>query len=178
MRGGERQVKIIESYPTLKIFIVINGTPAIIEDLKGQERADYDAFLINACQVLSSEGFTSMEEHQSNKSGVSYYITAVNTSELEEDDLKVVLFIRLSDHPINMGHKKVASRRNYYDNQAQKIKTPTDKEHQDWEFLNIIIKTENEEITCNSYRATLKVLKEQLQEFKSNEWEKSINGET
>lgn len=153
----------IKKSNVIRVDISINyvsNTDTILaaDELLPMDQGKFDSFLINACSTLYSLGFTSVEEHESNINGsVSYYVTGCDSNQLDLDDVKVIIFIRLSDHCLNKN--RASGRFSYYDSEAQKLQAPNTTEHMDWILHNIEVNSH----TCKSYNEALNYLKSELQ---------------
>ena len=106
-----------------------------------QALGNYDAFIINAMGTLLDYGYEIIDEYPSeSKNSLSYYILAIKKKDIEAKNIKVVLNIRLSNHPFSdNSEEKRKARAYYYKTLAQKYKKPENKSFQKWQFYNIIV---------------------------------------
>ena len=127
-----------------------------------QAVADFDAFCDNVYSVLRSHGFDVFDDEDSDNEGsLSQYLITFKGEDFEASNIKVIVFIRLSDHRLGRQSYKRRARQNHYDALAQEIKMPIDKEHQDWRFINIVANG-NE---VKDYRGALNRLDERLNDI-------------
>ena len=135
-----------------------------------QAVADFDAFCDNAYSVLRRHGFDVFDDKDSDNEGsLSQYLITFKGEDFEASNIKVIVFIRLSDHRLGRQSYKRRARQNYYDALAQEIKMPINKEHQDWEFINIVANG-NE---VKDYRGALNSLNDRLDDIEEQYY--SIN---
>ena len=112
--------------------------------LTGAAKSDFDEFLINAYEVFRDCAFTVIFEKPSkNKGSLSKYYTLIRQSETTGDSIKVVVFIRLSDHGLDMDDERVKARSKYHESEAQRMKKPSEKSHQRWKFKSIAVDGEH-----------------------------------
>ena len=118
--------------------------------------AEYEEFIINVFSILDEVGYDVIEEHESSKSKISYYLSSYKKSESNKSDIKCIIFIRISDHQLREASKK--SRTNYYKQLADDMKQPKYKSKQVWRFKNIVVNGD----TFESYEDALEFLKQKL----------------
>ena len=159
----------MENIIVIDICVTNTFNVNFFEDLNNvndkQGAGNFYAFIINVGGRLFNYGYEILDSHQSNRpDSLSYYLLAAKKNDLENDNIKVIVNIRLSDHPFNDNAtdiKKQLARIIYYDNEAQKYKLPKDKETQDWEFYNIIVAGHSNK----DYRKALNQLEQNLDEI-------------
>lgn len=137
-----------------------------------KEKDDFDAFIINAGGKLLQNGYEIVDEHWSNnEDSLSYYIEAIKKNDINKSDIKVILFIRLSDHSLNS--KTDFSRNRYYNKVAQDSKKPDNKNNQDWEFINIVSQGHSVE----DYANAIKKLKDTLSQIETSYYMEECNSD-
>ena len=93
----------------------------------------YDAFIINLEKKFEDAGFKIAENHSSNRPDSLSEYFAIYPADSDRNIVYTILIIlRVSDHRLKHGYK-------YYNKYAQEQKYPKSKEHQDWEFEQILV---------------------------------------
>ena len=147
IRGGNVKRYIKSSSNTIEIYIdvIVAQDIAIAaseqypeDELIGHLRADFDDFVTNAYGVMTHCGFDILDFDTSSRvNSKSSYFTIAKFSEIQNKDIKCVVFIRLSDHTLNPASDKL--RKKYYDDKAQEYKQPQTKSHQKWKLISVIV---------------------------------------
>lgn len=97
-----------------------------------QAIADYQAFILQTVMYLEDIGFKVLEEHQSKSSQTSYYYTLVNEESYNKGNYKYIIFLRISDHAVNLNQKEREWVNQFRRNTATKL-------HAKWKLRNIIV---------------------------------------
>lgn len=116
---------------------------------------EYDEFLINLYSVFDYNEFELIKEEQSNKSETSMYYALYKKSESNEEDIKCIVFVRVSDHDYQEKtredkKKTEKHRKKYFTDEAERMKQPKDKKRQRWKIRNVVV---NNEKYSNDYEA-------------------------
>ena len=113
---------------------------AIDEGNRSIKRDRFASFIVNAMGHLERKGYEIFDEHQSDTPrSLSYYITTIKSDDLKGNDIKVVVFIRLSDHPLQKGG--IQKRQHYIKKLANNYKTASlGDDEQPWTDINIVAK--------------------------------------
>lgn len=131
--------------------LVISIEYSISEELEGQIAAasdfeqsipnsvygKYDSFLINLEKAFHESGFKIAENHDSDRpNSLSEYFAIYPADSSGKVVYTVLVVLRVSDHRLKRGKKHGYK---YYNNYAQENKYPKSKEHQDWQFEQILV---------------------------------------
>ena len=129
----------------------------ISDELTGPARDEFDEFTTNVYAMLDYIGYEVTDvEYSHVVDSNSTYFTAYKRNESNEKDIKCLIFIRLSDHSMNIKRKKWQDK--YWVDKAQMLKQPQDKTHQKWRFFNIVV----DGVKYESYDAAISALEEKL----------------
>lgn len=120
--------------------------------------SDYDSFILSALDIFDDHDFNIIQEQESTYSQ-SYYAAFVKKSDSAKADYKYILFVRLSDHPINNASK--SGRQKYYRDLAQQLKQPSSKSKQVWKLKEVIV----DGIQYSSYDEALDALDNSLKQY-------------
>ena len=134
-------------------ILPLNRSDGSVDELALSE---YEEFIINALEVFDEHDFELIEEAESNRSK-SMYFSFVKKDDYTNQSYKYILFVRISDHAINSGHKGM--RKDYYKNKAEEMKRPQTKGKQTWRFKEIIVNKS----TFGSYDDALDAIDQRLQ---------------
>lgn len=97
----------------------------------------YDSFLINLEKAFHEAGFKIVENHGSDRpNSLSEYFAIYPANSNGEVVYTVLVVLRVSDHRLKRGKKHGYK---YYNRYAQENKYPKSKEHQDWQFEQILV---------------------------------------
>lgn len=130
------------------------------DDLPTEIKARFDSFIASAARSLTCNGFALTDAHWSNREGSkSYYYTAVKHSELLKADIKIIIFIRLSDHDLEYEPQaRVDARNRYYIDQVADL-TRNSGRTPKWELVNIVVNG----TSVDSYRQALNTLDREVE---------------
>lgn len=120
--------------------------------------SDYDSFILSALDIFDDHDFDIIQEQESPYSQ-SYYAAFVKKSDASEADYKYILFVRLSDHPIDAVSK--SGRQKYYRDLAQQLKQPASKSKQVWKLKEVIV----DGVQYSSYDEALNALDNSLKQY-------------
>lgn len=136
-----KKVKIVKINVEINMSkeIAASIEPILRKDGSVDEAAlgEYQEFLINVLSVLDENEYEVLEDRHSNQSDTSYCITAYKKSESTAQDIKCIIFIRISDHALSSYAQNNIS--NYHKREAERLKQPVSKTKQTWRFKNIIV---------------------------------------
>ena len=120
--------------------------------------SDYDSFILSVLDTFDDHDFNIIQEQESPYSQ-SYYAAFVKKGDIAAADYKYILFVRLSDHPIDNASK--SGRQKYYRDLAQQLKQPASKSKQKWKFKEVIV----DGVSYNSYDEALAALDTSLRQY-------------
>lgn len=169
----EHTVKIINRW-TVTVELTYVGNPSIMSSFNAATVrpftkpdgsvdelavADYTDFVINLLGVFDRSDFEVIEERESPYSH-SFYFDLVKKDQAANKDYKYVLYIRVSDHPLDKA--KASSQRKWFASHANEQKQPKTKSKQVWKLHNIIVNQD----TYNTYDEALDATEEKLSIYK------------
>ena len=126
-------------------------------ELDGIESQNFDEFVTNVYSTLCFCGYEVDDYEVSDRlNSVSSYLTAHKKQDEIDGDIKVIIFIRLSDHKLDKMRSK--DRNKYYDEKAQSLKFPETKVRQKWKLYDIVV----DGTTYQSYDEALDALEKKL----------------
>lgn len=96
--------------------------------------------------------------HQSNSSITSFYYTAIKRDDENNQNIRCVVFVRASDHPLNGDPDGRMARSEYYKQEAMKYKLPEYKKRQPWKLINVVV----DGVSFNTYNEALDYLDSKL----------------
>lgn len=132
--------------------------PIVRDDGSIDESAlsEYQEFLINVFSILDENEFEVIEDHESDRSSTSHYMSAYKKDALSGESIKCIIFIRISDH--DLARRSEDSRKSYYKSEAERLKQPKSKKKQTWRFYNIVVNGQK----FNSYDEALEAINRKL----------------
>lgn len=133
-------------------FELISNVAAAIHSIYNKDGSideaaltEYDEFLINLYSVFDYNEFELIEEKQSNRSETSMYYALYDRTKSTKSDIKCIVFVRVSDHDYKekktKENKKITDkhRKQYFSNEAERMKQPKDKVRQKWKMRNVVV---------------------------------------
>ena len=139
------RIYIRSSESPIKIYIDITfdlveseRVAASTDSLSRPESDDFQVFVTNVYSTILSCGFNILDYEISDKvNSESTYFSIAKQDDIARKAIKCLLFIRLSDHPLDSSRAK--QHHAYYEKKAQSMKIPKDKSHQRWKLVDITV---------------------------------------
>ena len=119
----------------------VNNYNELYETIQSSEIGDFEEFCINAGAILNDYDYEILDDHWSdNPESLSYYIVSAKKDDIDNQNTKVIIHIRLSDHNFNNNTDEKQKARNiYYRKLSKQYQLPKDKQNQNWRFYNIVV---------------------------------------
>lgn len=117
--------------------------------------AEYNDFILDVMMIFEDRGYETIEDSPSPMSE-SRYFTLYNKIDSTADNIKCLIFWRISDHKLPKD-REVRQRR-YYANKAEELKRPKSKSRQNYRLKEIIVNSD----TFESYDAALDAIRRMM----------------
>ena len=108
--------------------------PIITDEGKVNDQAlsDYYCFILELLFELDDAGLVVIDEHESNYSETSKYYTLADEEQFKNDDMKYIIYLRVSDHVLKLTEKqkKLINQKRKEESSKLKVK---------WKVRNIVV---------------------------------------
>ena len=108
--------------------------PIITDEGKVNDQAlsDYYCFILELLFELDDAGLVVVDEHESNFSETSKYYTLADEEQFKNDDMKYIIYLRVSDHVLKLTEKqkKLINQKRKEESSKLKVK---------WKVRNIVV---------------------------------------
>lgn len=104
-----------------------------------QALADYNDFIIEVVNTIENRGFTVLDVSSSNSSETSMYYTLADTRQVNENDIDLIIFLRISDHMQRITKTQKEWIEDTRNATAEKYKQPKTKQRQLWAPRTILV---------------------------------------
>lgn len=108
-------------------------------ELDMQALADYDCFVEDVLGELWYYGFQIMRASESQSSKTSKYYTLANEDQVKANDIKYLIFLRISEHHSMLDEEQKAWVRKEREKDLQKFKQPATKPKQKFKVREILV---------------------------------------
>ena len=112
-------------------------------EIDEQALADYDNFIEELLGELEYYDFKLLRASESKSSVTSRYYTLANEEQVESDDIKYIVFLRISEHHASLDEEQKAWVRNERRKDLERFKKPVTKKHQKFKVKEIIVNNES-----------------------------------
>ena len=122
-----------------------------------QALADYYCFILELLLELDDAGLVVIDEHNSNISETSKYYTLADEEQFKNDDMKYIIYLRVSDHVLKLTEKqkKLINQKRKEESSKLKVK---------WKVRNIVVNN-NEFAT---YDEAIEYVRKKASEYKQS----------
>lgn len=104
-----------------------------------QALADYNDFIVEAVKSIENHGFTVLDVSSSNSSETSRYYTLADTRQVNENDIDLIIFLRISNHMQRITKTQKEWIEDTRNATAEKYKQPKTKQRQLWAPRTILV---------------------------------------
>lgn len=124
---------------------------------------EYFDFLKDVQYSLKAAGYKIIKNYFSDKDeSFSYYIAAYDEGQSIDDDIKVIFFIRISDHGLSKSNAEKQT--DYFCNQGQRLKQPQYKRYQRTKVRNVTVNSDN----FSTYRDAINYIDQMLEDMRDD----------
>ena len=108
-------------------------------EVDGLALIEYETFVEECANEIRFVGFEILDESESRSSVTSHYFTLASEDDILKDDIKYLIFLRISDHKPNLTKEQKQWIREQRDNKAEFYKQPKYKDKQRWKVRQVVV---------------------------------------
>ena len=124
-------------------------------EIDDQALSDYYCFILELLFELDDAGLVVIDEHNSNISETSKYYTLADEEQFKNDDMKYIIYLRISDHVLQLTEKqkKLINQKRKEESSKLKVK---------WKVKNVVV---NDNL-FTSYDEAIEYVSHKVEEYK------------